>query len=285
MRVTQERLLFELADFQFLTVSQAMRLIGLSSTAISDNLSRLAKEKNPTVACQDYMNNGRWGRNESIYYLTAAGVKVLEQRGLSADQIKFPKGRRVAFTSDYHHRIWTVDVFIALKLYAKAEGHELEYFSYYFQQNAGSNRHNKGGKHLSDNRIDVGAMGMGYVVPDGVFMLRREGDKPIFGLVEQHNGDDTSRAMKQIEAHCVALSKGAASLAFDAKHEGEYVGNRVFFSFELENYMRYAMHRFAKSAAFEDFGHCFLFRSAQSIREGNFEDEWVYANGAPFTLR
>lgn len=273
----------ELAEFQYLTNSQLEKLLDRSKSAVSRNMTALVNTFNPLVMRVDYLNNGKWGRNESIYYLSERGVKALESRGLDRERIKYPKRKVLAFNSDYFHRVRTVDFFVSLKKWSQSQSqsqaYELESFSYYFQQNSGSNRNNRGGQHLSDNRIDVEQDGVGYVVPDGIFMLRRGEQMPIFGLFEQHNGRDTGKLLRQIQAHCVAITHGVPSIAYDAKHEGEYIANRVFVSFEHEACMKATMYRLAKDEAFQPLRPLFVFKLSSEMRDTPFSEGWVHVDG------
>jgi len=277
--ITQEAILFELADFQYLTNSQLERLLSRSKSAVSRNMTALVNTFSPLVMRVDYLNNGKWGRNESIYYLSERGVKALEGRGLERECIKYPKRKVLAFNSDYFHRVRTVDFFVSLKLWVHSRAYELESFTYYFQQNSGSNRNNRGGQHLSDNKIDVEKDGVGYVVPDGIFMVRRGEQIPIFGLFEQHNGRDTGKLLRQIHAHCVAITHGLPSIAYEAKHEGEYIANRVFVSFEHEACMKATMYRLARDEAFQPLKPLFVFKLSEDVKASSFHEGWAFADG------
>ncbi|MBP0484310.1 hypothetical protein [Sagittula salina] len=137
--------------------------------------------------------------------------------------------------------------------------HQSRFFSCYFQQSSGSNRNNKGGKSLADNRIDVESGGIGYIVPDGVFLVDRPGQKPLFGLFEQHNGKDTAKFLRQVYAHTQAMLEGAPSLHYDVQHEGVYVGNRVYCQFEHESCKQAVLQRLARSEDFKPFEEKFEF--------------------------
>lgn len=282
--ITQEAILYELAEFQYLTNSQLAKLLDKSTSAVSRNMTALVQSYNPLVGRSDYLNNGSLGRNESIFYLTERGVKALEGRGMDRDTIKYPKRKVLSFNSDYFHRVRTVDFFISLKKWSSLQAYELESFSYYFQQNSGSNRNNRGGKHLSDNRIDIESDGVGYVVPDGIFMLRRGDQMPIFGLFEQHNGRDTGKLLRQIHAHCVAITHGAPSIAYDARHNGEYIANRVFISFEHEACMKATMYRLARDETFQPLRELFLFKLSANVKGAAFDQGWCFADGESLAL-
>ena len=208
-------------------------------------------------------------------------MSALEEHGLERDKIKAPIGEVQNWRSTYFHKVWMVDFFVSLKIWAEKQGHEIEYFSYDFQQSKGSNRNNKGGKTLSDNKIEIERDGIGYVVPDGIFLVRRDEEKPVFGLFEQHNGKDTAKLFRQIQAHCVAISHGIPSLRDNVLHEGKLVANRVFISFENESCMKATMYRMARSIDFEPMLKFFVFKLTSDVIETDFSENWVYANGQP----
>lgn len=258
---TEERVMQELAAFQYLTSSQFVRL-GLTKTrkGIYPVLKKLSEGVRPEIGKINYTVSPTHGRPESVYFLTARGAKhLVDHHGAQDTDIKRPKRSSVSFASDYYHRIWTVDFFIGLKLWCIEEGYQLRFFSYYFQQSSGSNRNNKGGKSLADNRIDVESGGIGYIVPDGVFIVDRPDQKPLFGLFEQHNGKDTAKFLRQVYAHTQAMLEGAPSLHYDAQHEGAYVGNRVYCQFEHESCKQAVLQRLARSEDFKPFEGRFEF--------------------------
>lgn len=251
----------ELAEFQYLTSSQFVRL-GLTKTrkGIYPVLKKLSEGIRPELGKINYNVSPTHGRPESVYFLTSRGAKhLVERHGADDKDIKRPKRNSVSFASDYYHRIWTVDFFINLKLWCDQKNYSLRSFSYYFQQSNGSNRNNRGGRSLADNRIDIERGGIGYIVPDGVFIVDRPGQKPLFGLFEQHNGKDTGKFLRQVYAHTQAMLEGAPSIYYDVKHKGAYVGNRVFCQFEHESCKNAVVTRLARSEDFAPFRERFVF--------------------------
>lgn len=282
LRISQgeERILRALARFQYLTSSQFVRLGAAKSKAsIYPMLRRLCDTQKPSIAHIHYNGSPTTGRLESVYFLTAQGVKVLEGLGLENRSIKRPLRRDVSFSSDYHHRVWTVDFFIEALRFCEAQSYELGEFYYYFQQRSGSNRNNKGGRSLSDTRLDIEMKGYGSIIPDGVLLIRREPERPIFGLFEQHNGKDTGKLLRQLEGHRLAISEGLPSMKYNVRHEGKFVGNRVFVSFQREGCMQATMHRLAKDPSFQPFLGHFAFTLSSTLKEQGFASAWEDAHG------
>lgn len=110
-------------------------------------------------------------------------------------------------------------------------------------------------------------------------MVRRGEQMPIFGLFEQHNGRDTGKLLRQIQAHCIAITHGIPSITYGAKHEGEYIANRVFVSFEHEACMKATMYRLAKDEAFQPLRPLFVFKLSSEMRDTPFPEGWAYADG------
>jgi hypothetical protein len=281
---SEERILRALGEFQYLTTSQFVRL-GISKTrnSLYPTLRGLTNSKSSSLKKIDYNANPTQGRLEAVYYLTGVGVTYLTDLGLAREDIKYPQRRAVSFASDYKHRIWTVDFFIALKNWIKSKEYGAYDFNYYFQQKGGSNRNNKGGKSLSKTRLDIETEGIGYLVPDGVFIIERDEETPLFALFEQHNGKDTKKLLGQLNAHKIAISKGTPSIKYNIKHEGDYISNRVFVSFEHEGIMQATMHRICKDTSFHPFMKHFLFSLSESVNENGLFRGWVYPNGEAWT--
>lgn len=279
--VTELKILEALAEFQYLTTSQFLRLgILQTATSLYPHINRLTKEHNPKIGRVHYAVSPAKGRQESTVFLTKHGAKRLLEAGYDIEQIKFPKSDTVSFATDYLHRLWTVDFFVSLKNWALESEYDLTDFYYYFQQ-TGSNRSNKGGRSLSDNRLDIDLEGIRYVIPDGVAIVEREHTTPVFIFFEQHNGKDTKRFLRQVHGHCVALREGLASIKYNVKFNGEYVANRVFCAFEHEACMLASMSRLAKSPDFQPYIDYFYFRTTESINEGKFDEGWQLANKKP----
>ena len=150
-------------------------------------------------ALSAYIDFGAFKEHGYVLGATKAGktelLKAIVHHIIAYEMPKNPKRKVLAFNSDYFHRVRTVDFFVSLKLWENLQAHNLESFTYYFQQNSGSNRNNRGGQHLSDNKIDVEKDGVGYVVPDGIFMLRRDEQMPIFGLFFRFSAACTSTCL------------------------------------------------------------------------------------------
>ena len=105
--------------------------------------------------------------------------------------------------------------------------------------------------------------------------------KPLFAMIEQHNGKDAKRFLKQAYGHTLAISEGLPSIKYDVKHDGDYVANRVFCVFEHPACMASAMYRLAKSEDFQPFLPLFCFKSEEAMEKTGFGTGWVLANGKP----
>ena len=277
--VTELNILEALAQFQYLTTSQMVRLgISKSRKTIYPHLARLSKQHRPAIGRVHYTVSPINGRPESTVYLTRDGVKWLIESGYEPEAIKYPKQTTVNFASDYRHRLWTVDFFVSVKNWADRSQYELGALEYYFQQSA-TNRTNKGGRSLAVTRIDIDLEGVSYIMPDGIGLVERENTSPVFIFFEQHNGKDTKRFLQQVHGHVLAIREGIPAIKYGVKHAGQYVSNRVFCCFEHESCMQASMHRLAKSEHFRPYLRFFYFRTTKSINEGVFEEGWYLASG------
>lgn len=279
----KKMILFALSEFQYLTALHMVRL-GVSP---SDNYCRtlaleLTRGKKPFIKKIDFViQGGGGGKKASLYHLTKHGAELLEE--IAEDKkIKYPKHFITDFSLQYDHRINCIDFFVSLRLWVVQKGYKLEDFQYYFRQ-TGTNRNNKGGRSLSENRLDIDKDGVGYIIPDGIFLVHRSETTPVFGVFEQHNGKDTGRIIEQVRRHCVALKYGIPSLRLDVKHNGEYVANRVFICFEQTGCMKATMKRLAQADDFKPFMQFFHFASLEE--ENPFiSNSWMYANGLTVDL-
>lgn len=277
----QRKVLVRLSVFQYLTANQIVRLRTYKKrNYLYEGMKPLMEGKSPLVKRVDYPVIPGVGKLEGIYYLTKKGAKLLiEHTDLEPEKIKYPKREAVNFERDYFHRVQTVDFFISAQLWAEDNGYSMEDFYYYFQQSSGSNRNNKGGRNLSDNRLDIDRGGVGYIVPDGIGIIERGTEKPVFFLFEQHNGKDRNRFLKQVHGHTLAIEDGAASLKYDVKHNGEHMANRVFCVFENSACMHSARTQLSQSQDFPDFMDFFLFKTHEDLLNTSFGEGWELANG------
>jgi len=277
--VTELKILEALAQFQYLTSSQMVRLgIVKSRKTIYPHLARLSKQHKPAIGRVHYTINPIHGKPESTVFLTRDGMKWLVESGYEPSLIKYPKQTTVNFASDYQHRLWTVDFFISVRNWAERSQYEMGEIEYYFQQSA-TNRNNKGGRNLAITRIDIDLEGKDYIWPDGICIIEREHTKPVFIFFEQHNGKDTKRFLEQVHGHVLAIREGIPAVKYGVKHAGQFVSNRVFCCFEYESCMVAAMRRLAQSDHFKPYLRFFLFRTTESLNAGTFEDGWLLASG------
>jgi len=107
---TEQAILQALALFQYLTATQLMKL-GITKTrkGVYPTLARLMAEHKPTIARINYTVSPVYGRPESVHYLTPQGVKILQEMGVDAGEIKHPRRTAVTFASDHSHRISTIN--------------------------------------------------------------------------------------------------------------------------------------------------------------------------------
>lgn len=276
---THIEILKVLAKFQYLTVSQFVKLnITKTKSGIYNSTPHLTRGRRPLVKKADLVTP-KLGRIEALHYLNSYGAKFLVNNEiLNNNEINRPQRKEVYIKSDYFHRVWTVDFFISAFLWAKKNSFIIDNINYYFQQSRGSNRNNKDGQSLSDNKIDINIDGVGYIIPDGVGLIYRKEKTPLFFLFEQHNGKDTKRVLQQIHGHVIAIINGLPSIKYQIKYQNEYISNRVFIVFEYESCMKATIKKLANSSDFQPFIKYFLFKTNEQLNNTCFSKEWLYIN-------
>jgi hypothetical protein len=82
----------------------------------------------------------------------------------------------------------------------------------------------------------------------------------------------------------VAITHGLPSIAYNAKHEGEYIANRVFVSFEHEACMKATMYRLARDEAFQPLKPLFVFKLSEDVKVSGFQEGWMFADAQEVTF-
>lgn len=131
LTLKQQRIIQALARYKYLTVSQLIRLgVDRHRSNLSTAFNRLTEGKRPLVKVLKFGLMPTKGRVEALYYLTKYGAQLVEHA-------KYPIGRTVTLTSDYFHRVATIDCEITL--YSCSEIKQV-HFSHRYFDHTGSNR-------------------------------------------------------------------------------------------------------------------------------------------------
>lgn len=259
------KVLEHLATYRYLTVPQMIDLgIAKHKPSVYNILKRFKTLPRKLVEQKKFGLIPGKKNIHSIYFLTRKGAElVAEVYRVELREISYPKGVYV-FQNDYFHRVATIDFHISLRKWAEGTGSSVAFFHTYFDK-TGSNRGGVGGKLRAKTRYDLKE---GSFVPDVVYLLHLPDGRPRLVTVEIHNGKDTGRFMKQMEAHIQALEEGAISVA----HEVEFA-NSIRWVFEHEATMKAAMRRIRQKTDYQGFQPYIEFNTVKRIKEG-FEVGW-----------
>lgn len=260
----QENILLQLARYKFLTTSQMLALeIDSYKSNLSTALSRIKDGKRPLIKKLDFGLIPRKGRVEALYYLTKWGARVVEEL-LQADNIKYPLGRSVTFTSDYFHRVATISCEIAL--HTSPEVNQV-YFSHRYFDQTGSNR-------TGDLSIDTKiSMDAGELIADWIFMIETDVQQELYCAEIYMDTHDANRPYKSLRAYLQALSEGAPSIKFNFNRS-----NRVLALFGTERTMFSVLQKIQKDPNFTHFTRHFLFKHIDDLT-GDFSKGWLTMEG------
>jgi len=188
-----------------------------------------------------YCLNDRWAK------------RLIDQWVYSQKNIKRPRSRSSFFATDYFHRIATIAFKIAFIQRIKTQWYQLNFFHCYFEREGSNNSHtgimsqSKAVLQFEEFKIIPDAI-IGYVTPKSSEII----------LFEQHMGNDSKRAIKQIMWHCFFISKWVVNKKYGSKKNC-----RVFYVFEHKSCMQAVTNRLEQVSGFWAFKHCFAFKTMQ----------------------
>ncbi|GMM86953.1 hypothetical protein [Pseudoalteromonas sp. MTN2-4] len=260
----QLQILEHLAEFKYLTTDQVMGLLGNSGRPyILQLLNGLSDGKRPLTRFKDLGFYPGAGRLPRMHFLTPYGVNFLvENLDFDPDKVKAPKERTPLFQRDFFHRVFTIDFNIFVRKFCKKNQLKKVFFDYYFDQ-IGSQRNSTA---KAKNALTVGDF---QIIPDGIGKITDGENEKLF-LFEQHNGNDSKRAIKQIYSHVEAIGEGLASEKYDYPK-----GVRVFYVFENEACARSVAKRMQEDNNLREHKEFFLFSTNDLIRK-KFDDWYTF---------
>jgi hypothetical protein len=274
----QERILAGLARYKFLTASQMERLeVGHKNWFY---IEARDLEKNGFTKSVQYGAGTRNGvKSEKLHFLTPKGAKLYAEsvKGVSMEQVKYPKSHNSIVKNDFAHRISMVSTQISYDRWAKANEVETVFFDTYFDT-VGSNRNKeKGGTLRPKTRLDFGEGN--FADPDGI-LFYDTGSKKRLWVLEVFNGNDSGRVVKQLRGICYAMLHGIT-----ADKHGLKLPERALITFEHEPNMKASIERMKQDHYFqmdgiEDF---FFFGLAEKVWS-DFGESWVKMTGEAVNL-
>lgn len=262
----QLQILEHLAEFKYLTTDQVMGLLGNRGRPyVLQLLNGLSDGKRPLTRFKDLGFYPGVGRLPRVHFLTPHGVRFLvENLGMQREEIKAPKERNPLYQRDFFHRVATVNFNIFVRNFCRENQLEKVFFDYYFDQ-IGNQRNNTA---KAKNALSVGDF---QIIPDGIGKIT-DGENENLFLFEQHNNNDSKRAIKQIYGHITAISEGLASEKYNYPK-----GVRVFYVFEHEACARSVTQQLNNLPEAADYKEFFLFSTSDLIQK-NFNN-WYTFNG------
>jgi hypothetical protein len=267
MSESELKIIEALARYKFLTTSQLDYL-----NILKNKVGLYARLRGLRVGKKPYIRNNIFGimpgkgRLEDFYFLDKKGKDFLiEHLDYSEDKIKIPKGRSTLFQRDYFHRKRTIDFFLYFdRFLLQNENSHIIFLDYYFDK-IGDNR--KGKNLQAKNKIEIEETGGGFI-PDIITKFRYKNEPYLF-FIEQHNGKDTKKLMKQLYYHLLAIEQGAGAEKYQINKS-----HRVVVVFEFESILKATIERLGKIEDFKGFEKFFIFKTSQSLKS-NFFDEWI----------
>ena len=260
----QEQILLHLGRFKFLTTSQMIRLgIDRHRSNLSTALAPVRGGKRPLVKTLEFGLMPKKGRVESLYFLSQWGADVLQEQ-LHVEDPKYPIGRHVSFTSDYFHRVATIDCEVALHLSKQTK--EVIFSHRYFDQ-IGSNR-------TGDLSVDTKIVMIDKeIIADWIFLVRTPKQEELFCAEVYMDDHDTNRPYHSLRSYLQAISEGAPSTKYHFNRS-----NRVLALFGTERIMVSVIRKVQSDPDFGSFSRHFLFKSLDSL-DTDFHEGWIHLTG------
>lgn len=178
-------------------------------------LRELSARKRPWVGKIDHGAMPGVGRIPSAHYLTEHGARVLAGAlGVDPAEVPHPKGA-VLVRHGFLHRVHTIDCEIAVRQWAAAHGHTVDFMASYFDV-TGANRSRTKPRRRALTKIDL-ADGTG-IIPDCVFHLTGPDGTPRLFVLEMYNQYRTKRMADKLAEYRYAIGEHAIEHQFSYPH-------------------------------------------------------------------
>ena len=275
MSESELKIIEALARYKFLTVSQLDFLnILKNKVGLYARLRQLRSGKKPFIKKNAFGIMAGKGRLEDFYFLDKRGKEFLiEDLNYLEHQIKIPKGTSTLFQRDYFHRKRVIDIFLFLDRFLIDNQSHIIFLDYYFDKQ-GDNRTKKNLN--AKNKIEVRETG-GFFIPDIVTKIKYKNEPYLF-FIEQHNGKDTKKIMKQLFYHLLSIEEGTGAEKYNTEKS-----QRVLIIFEFENILKATIERLSKISDFKGFEKFFIFKTNEEL-EKDFFKNWHTIDKRKVTL-
>ena len=275
MSESELKILESLARYKFLTVSQLDFLnILKNKVGLYARLRQLRSTRKPFIKNNIFGVMPGKGKLEDFYFLEKKGKEFLiENLDYLEHHIKMPKGTSSLFQRDYFHRKRVIDIFLYLDRFLFTNGGQVLFLDYYFDK-WGDNRNKK---NLSaKNKIEIEKTG-GFFIPDIVTKIIYNNEPYLF-FIEQHNGKDTKKLMKQLLYHLISIEEGTGAEKYKIEKS-----QRVLVIFEYESILKATIERLSKIANFEGVEKFFIFKTNEDLKK-DFFNGWQTIDSRTTTL-
>jgi len=272
---SQIEIIKSLGKYKYLTISQMDKLkIFKNKVSIYRALAPLKAGKHPLVLAQGFGLIPGYGRLEQILFLSKYAKDLLvDELQMNEKYLKIPTSKTLVST-DYFHRIWTIEFHLQLSLYLSQNKGYVKFFDYYFdkEKNASRSKFNK-----AKNRIDINENSK-FIIPDGVTKFHTNGKDYLY-LFEQHNGQSVTKIMTQIYNHCLVIKEAGAKEKYDFERN-----SRVVIVFEYEKVMYSVMQKCKEDISLIKYSDFFLLKSNRMLESNFFQNFYnLYANRIDFS--
>ena len=266
---SQVEIIKALGKFKYLTISQIDKLkIFQNKVSIYRALAPLKAGKYPLVLAQGFGLIPGYGRLEQILFLSKYAKELLiDELQMNEKYLKIATSKTLVST-DYFHRIWTIEFNLQLNIYASENNGYVKFFDYYFDK---AQKRPKAKFARTKNRIDLNENEK-FIIPDGVTKFHLNGRNYLY-LFEQHNGLSITKIITQIYSHCIVIKEAAAKNKYNFDRN-----NRVIIIFEHDKVMNSVIKKCQADESLKRFSDFFLFKSNQML-EFDFFTKWKNLRG------
>lgn len=218
---TEEAILRALGQFHYCTSKHLMRLgVSRHPGPVQSALKTLRERTPMLVRALDFGLLPGVGRLPILYGLTERGADLLLEAGIEENHAQWIKSDHL-FANDYVHRCQCVDLHISIADWLASVDGTLDTFVTYYT------RGRKEGSALQQATTVIA--GPNKLSPDIVFKFTMPDGKSRLCAVEQHNGDDAKRLIRQVAIYASPGVWQAIEDAYDYSH-----GVRLLLIFEKE---------------------------------------------------
>lgn len=267
----QEKILRALAKYKFLTVFQLVRLKTGYKKRLYESLQILRDLK--YIDYTEYSSPRKGLKLSRVHYLTPRGATLLVENTPNThyDHIRYPKSSTTLFSSDYFHRMSSINTHISFVEWCEQRNFDIISYHTYFDVK-GSRRKGNSDPMRSLTRIDFG--NEHFLDPDGMAVFEAN-DKVKILMIETYNGKGTKRVLEQLRKHCYVIKNGLAAIKYQLQ-----VATKTCCTFEDEGNMKAVLQRIVQDPYFQFEGiENFFFMGLEQDAYTDFENAFVNLAG------